>query len=68
MHTYYIKIVAHGKYRFDREYEIKASDFSVASRRGVEEFFKDKLNRKRKRHITNMIINIKIAYGKTTSN
>ena len=51
-----VKIKAYGKVPFDREFVVKGGDWQTVVHRAVIQFFEEPLNKKRKRHITRMVI------------
>ena len=58
MKSYHIKIKAYkGQgYNIEREYAIKASAVHTAVGRAIKEFWQEKVNKKRKRHTTDLVI------------
>ena len=58
MKNWKAKVKAYGKAPFDREFEVKGGDFHTAAHRAVVQFFSEELNRKRKRNINCLVIQI----------
>lgn len=60
MRSYDIHITAFHKYLFDRHFTIAASNEAVASSRALKEFWKDPVNKRRKRTTQRIKIEIQL--------